>query len=111
MLPQPSGDQHAAVSQSAIAHRHIKPFFHEIHDAVADLVRDSLPAMSRGLLSAELEQMVVAYAAILAPVGVKVDAATATAIALQAQRRRFSGDWSEVAATTTARAMPAGPST
>ena len=54
----------------------------EIHDAVADLVRDSLPAMSRGLLSVELEEMVVAYATILAPVGVKVDAATATAIAL-----------------------------
>ena len=36
VLPQPSGDQHAAVSQSAIAHRHIKPFFHEIHDAVAE---------------------------------------------------------------------------
>ena len=36
---------------------------------------------------------------------------SATAIAAQAQRRRISGDWSEVAATTTARAIPSGPRT
>ena len=36
---------------------------------------------------------------------------SATAIAIQAARRLISGAWSEVAAMTTARAMPSGPST
>ena len=38
----------------------------EIHDAVADLARDALPAMSRGLLPIEVEQLelVVAYSAL-----------------------------------------------
>ncbi|OIQ71018.1 hypothetical protein GALL_473680 [mine drainage metagenome] len=36
---------------------------------------------------------------------------SATVIAAQAQRRRVSGDWSEVAVTTTDRAIPSGPST
>ena len=36
---------------------------------------------------------------------------SAAAIAIQAARRLISGAWSEVAATTTARAMPSGPST
>ena len=36
---------------------------------------------------------------------------SAVAIAIQAARRLISGAWSEVAATTTARSMPFGPST
>ena len=36
---------------------------------------------------------------------------SATAIAIHAARRLISGAWSEVAAMTTARAMPSGPST
>ena len=34
----------------------------EINAAIADLARAALPAMSRGLLPVELEQLVVAYA-------------------------------------------------
>ena len=36
----------------------------EIHDAIADMARDALPAMTRGLLPVELEQLVVAYSAL-----------------------------------------------
>ena len=49
----------------------------EIRDAVAALIRDSLPVMSAGLLPAEVEQLVVAYSAILAP-----DTPTATPIGI-----------------------------
>ena len=34
----------------------------EIFSAIADLARDALPAMSRGLLPVEVEQLVAAYA-------------------------------------------------
>lgn len=34
----------------------------EISSAIADLARDALPAMSRGLLPVEVEQLVAAYA-------------------------------------------------
>ena len=36
----------------------------EISSAIADLARDALPAMSRGLLPVEVEQLVVAYSAL-----------------------------------------------
>ena len=49
----------------------------EIRDAVAALIRDSLPVMSAGLLPVEVEQLVVAYSAILAP-----DTPTATPIGI-----------------------------
>ena len=35
----------------------------EINAAITDLARDALPAMTRGLLPVELEQLVVAYSA------------------------------------------------
>ena len=36
----------------------------EISAAITDLARDALPAMTRGLLPVELEQLVVAYSAL-----------------------------------------------
>ena len=47
----------------------------EINAAIADLARDALPAMSRGLLPVEVEQLVAAYATAALPAQTPVGAA------------------------------------